>query len=340
MSGLIDASYHVGVLGLFSRLIKLYRTHFGLFWKVMIPVIIFSLLFDTVILFCFYKLFSSPSWAISISDGFTATTDFHRSFTFIFSTYSTLFLWFALSLLVLTSSRLFRGNNVSINDIWQQTYLKMRSIIGAGFILFMWSLVIAFTFLLLYWVLGLIFSYDSTLMITIFGIIIVLFYFFVRWSLVHQGIMIEDLTAVRAFRRSSELVRGRWFKFFGRFLLLAWISTVFTNILTAITLLLLSFAAPELLPIRDRLLSGEFFTLLVGIPISFTYNNFTFTLGNITMDLTFTPRFWITFTVLLVHTFTYAIMVPLWAILTTHLYYEQTGKVADNGENSANLITV
>lgn len=40
-------------------------------------------------------------------------------------------------------------------------------------------------------------------------------YFMVKWSLYNQGIIIENLSAVAAFRRSSEFVRGTWGQFFG-----------------------------------------------------------------------------------------------------------------------------
>ena len=340
MLGLTEDRYPVGVFKLFSRLIRFYRSHFGLFWLVMIPVIIFGLIIDLVMFFCFYNLFPYPSWDFSISDGFTATSEFSWNITFTFSSFLLIFLWFALSMFVLLSSYLFRGTNVSFQDIWQQTYRRKGTIFGAGFILAVWCFAIVFIWLFLNGLLGLVVNYYSLMMLNILGFFVVLIYFFVRWSLIHQGIMIEDLTAVRAFRRSSELVRGNWFRFFGKYLLLAWITAVLSNILMVITLLLLSFAAPELLPIRDKLVSVEFFTLLFGIPFFFTYMGFSFSLGNITLDLSFTPRFWITFIVLLVNTLTYAVMVQLWGILTTHLYYEQVRRENDNGEISENPIAV
>lgn len=180
---------------------------------------------------------------------------------------------------VLMSSYFFRGTNVSFQDIWQQTYRRKGTIFGAGFILTVWCVAIVFVWLFLNGLLGLVVNYNSPVMLNLLGFFVVLIYFFVRWSLIHQGIMIEDLTAVRAFRRSSELVRRNWFRFFGKYLLLAWITAVLSNILMVITLLLLSFAAPELLPIRDKLVSVEFFTLLFGIPFFFTYKGFSFSLA-------------------------------------------------------------
>lgn len=137
-------------------------------------------------------------------------------------------------------------------------------------------------------------------------------YFVARWSLYHQSIIIENLSAIAALRRSSELVRGTWGRLIGIYLLFAWASAVITTALLSLTVLLLSFATPEFEMVREGLLSAKFFTLLWG------------SFPEITLDSP--PSFWVLVVLGIATALIHAILAPIWALLTTHLYMERAGQ--------------
>lgn len=87
-----------------------------------------------------------------------------------------------------------------------------------------------------------------------------------------------------------------------------------TSILLGLTLVLLSFAVPEFIPMREILLPGKF--------ISF------FFFGYAEIILENTPNFSTIGAVVGVQTLVYAILAPIWAILTTHLYMERVDEHA------------
>ena len=62
---------------------------------------------------------------------------------------------------------------------------------------------------------------------------------FIRWSLFAEACMLDDLSATRAMRRSSELVRGRWWRTFG-FTVLVDTLAVLSGPLLGVGLLLLT----------------------------------------------------------------------------------------------------
>jgi ABC-type sugar transport system permease subunit len=62
---------------------------------------------------------------------------------------------------------------------------------------------------------------------------------FIRWSLFAQACMLEDLSANRSLRRSSELVRGRWWRTLG-FTALVDVLAVLSGPLLGVGLLLLT----------------------------------------------------------------------------------------------------
>lgn len=136
-------------------------------------------------------------------------------------------------------------------------------------------------------------------------------YFMVKWSLYNQGIIIEKLSAVAVLRRSRELVQGAWGWFFGMYLLLVLVTMVFTTTVLGLTLLLFSVAVPEFAPMREVLQSGRFFSLFFG--------------GYAGITLESAP-IWAIGVMVGVNTLIDATFAPVWAILTTHLYMERSGR--------------
>lgn len=320
----------VSVSELFRNKLRLYQNHLSLFGKVMLPIFILSLILDISYYCGICYVFPNSTWEVSTSNGLTVYTDLTHSLNFQFSSFISIFTWFALSMLVLTTYKLYRGYNVSFQEIWQQSLQKKGTIFGAGLL----CVVVVISFLIFLLVLSGLIGFT----LTIIGFFSFFIYFGVRMCLVHQCIIIENLTTLKAFQRSSELINGNFLKFFGRLLLLLWISNLLFNSFLALTLFIISFISTDLVPIRESILSGEFLTLFYGIPISFYTNDINLSVGNISMSFPETPSFWIIAVISLVKTFVYALLTPLWAILTTHLYLEQTEGGEISGETHVEAI--
>ena len=331
MIGATDNTFaqHGGLIPVVSRC---YRDNSGLLWRIMLPVIFFSFLLDTVILYGFYHNTANTLWVVSTSDGFSITRSFQTgafTLTFTFTSFIALLLWPAIYPLILAVFRIHRGMNVTVRDVWRHTFGRIRSILAAYLLLMVYCAIPLVPLLLLLWgfksFVGLI-----IVIVLIFACIIV--YFAVRWSLYHQGIIIEGLSALAAFRRSAELVRGRWWWFFRKYLFLLWVSGVLGSVLFALTLLLLSVAEPEFVPIREALLSGRFFQLLWGIDARFTFDGMEIAFGNVDMILAGIPSFWAIGVIVVIKAFLYAALAPVWAILTTYLYLERIGELELTGK--------
>ena len=312
--------------GLIATIFRDYRNHFGLFWRVMLPLIVVSLLF-TVALLLFFK-FQSPEsqWIFSTSDGssrkIASTFDVSRgisqpssrsagvhwkiSFTAL-TLYPQLgLLWLAMCPLAFAIVQYRNGVNITFRVSWQRTLRSTVSILGVWIVLWLLSLGVFGAGMLLIIVVP---GFPSLFMPLLFTILVA--YFVVKWSLYHQGIIIENLSAIAALRRSGELVRGAWGRLIGIYLLFAWASTVITTTLLSLTVLLLSLAVPEFEMVREAFPSAKFFTLLWG------------SFPEIILDST--PSFWVLAVLGIVTVLAHAILAPIWALLTTHLYMERAG---------------
>ena len=239
--------------GLVPAIFRAYRNHFGLFWRVMLPVIIASLIFN-IALFLFFKLgVPEAQWTFSTSAGIIARSSsiFDRSsgtfqpspeptgvqtaVGFNGSSFSIGFLWLAMCPLAFIIVHRYRGINVTSGEVWQRTRRKAVSILGTCILMLLatggpfivLTLIMAgFTeFLIQDLPTG--FPTPFILLMLIAGVVAV--YFLVKWSLCNQCVIIENLPAVAALRRSGELVRGKWGQFFGMYLLLALVAMALTR---------------------------------------------------------------------------------------------------------------
>jgi len=301
----------------------------------MFPLIIVSLLFN-IALFLFFK-FGIPEtqWIFSTSEGLgtQALATFDRSSDTFFpsprptgvstgvkfsgSPFDIGFLWLAMCPLALIIVQHRRGVNVTAKNAWQHTRRKIVSILGVCSLLgLLWLGVgIVFGFLIVPAFLQLMVhdaSVDLFMLIFLCQFIagVATVCVVVKWSLCNQCVIVENLSAIAALRRSSALVRGAWGRFFGMYLLLALVTMVFTTTVLGLTLLLFSVAAPEFAPMREVLQSGKFFSLLFG--------------GYAKITLADAP-IWAIGVMVVVNTLIHATLAPIWAILTTHLYLERTG---------------
>ena len=312
--------------GLMSAIFREYRNYFGLFWRVMFPLIIVSLL-SIMGLILFFK-FGTPEsqWIFSTSDGSSRTitstidlssgtsqrssqsTGVHWKISFTALTlYPKLgFLWLAMCPLAFVIVQYRDGVNVTSRASWRRTLRKTVPILGAWIVLWLLGLGVFGAGMLLVLVLP---GFPSLFMLLLF--VIPVAYFVVKWSLYHQGIIIENLSTIAALRRSGELVRGAWARLISIYLLFAWASAVITTTLLSLTVLLLSIAVPEFEVVREAFLSAKFFAVLWG------------SFPEIILDST--PSFWVLAVLGIVTVLAHVILAPIWALLTTHLYMERAG---------------
>ena len=134
-------------------------------------------------------------------------------------------------------------------------------------------------------------------------------------SLYNPCLILEDNTIIGVFRRSHTLVSGARLRFFGIYLLTSWIASVITSVLLGTALLVFSIFIPDLAQIRAALFPLKFLILFIGGDIEVVLPQM---LG--------TP---VTIAILVVKGLVVTFFVPIWAILTTHLYLERSGVKAD-----------
>lgn len=315
--------------GLIATLFRGYWNDFGLFWRVMLPVIIVSLAFYSASLL-FSKLWiSEAQWTFSTSGEITAfsgSTGTHQSSLksmgvqttggFDGSAFDIGFLWFAMCPLTFIIVHQYRGTHATSGKAWRHTRRKLVSILGiwvlfgllatAAFFTIVIPILTGFSQVLIPYVP--VAPSTPILLLMIVGIPAV--YFLVKWSLYNQGIIIENLSAIAALRRSSELVRGKWWQFFGMYLLLVCGTMVFTTAVFGLTLLLFSVVAPEFVPLREILLSEKFFDLFFGVQVQITLQH---------------APVWAIAVMVVVNILIDALLAPIWALLTTHLYIKRAG---------------
>ena len=310
-----------------SRIFRDYRNNLGLFWRVMLPLIIINFL-----LLMGVFLLASPEmqWTMSTAGSLAAYTSSSESappvgiawgMQFGTSTHIGL-LWLAMCPLIFTIVQRRNGIELTFKAVWQRTLRKAVPILGAAFLIGIAVLGVPVIFGFLAFEIFFTEHVQSNAPTLVFvfacfiGVWFLLsLYYVVKWSLYNQGIMIENLSAIGALRRSSELVRGRtWWRFLGIYLLLGYGATVLTSLLLGLTIVSLSFAVPEFIPMREILLPQRFIRF--------------FFLGYAKIPLENAPNFWTIGAIVSVYTLVYAILAPVWASLTTHLYTERVDEHA------------
>ena len=301
---------------LISTIFRSYRKNFALFWRIMMPVIIFGFLFD-IGMSLLTILGAENLWHFDTSRGLFVSenpdsTGVQWGMIFFFHTFSVGWLWLTMCPLILAIVECRRGIEVTSRCVWRQAGNAAGPILAGAFLLWLLALPGFIAFLALTWK-GLDVPdspYFSSLSLGLLLIIGGIIYFAVNWSLYNQSIIIEDQqSTIASLRRSSELVRGVWGRAFGMYLLLALATMMLTSTILGLTLLLFSLTVPEFAPLREVLLSVKFLTLFVGGYARISFEN--------------APSFWTVGVMVLVNTLIHAFLAPVWAILTTHLYMER-----------------
>ena len=134
-------------------------------------------------------------------------------------------------------------------------------------------------------------------------------YLMVTLSLYNQCIIFENRSILDIFKRSYSLVKGVRLKFLFIYSLTAWIADLVSSVLMGSGLLVMSVFFTELAPIQDALTPLRFLSLFIGGDVAVTLPN----------QLDILP----TVLILIVRGIVFIVIVPLWAIVTTHLYNER-----------------
>ena len=352
----------VNTLGVFRRLaglagtiVTMYRHHFGLFWRIMMPVVFLVILFDIATFFRSVKIFEANDevikwveavkfgWNINTVTGISPTSGVSSRYepgvtwelSFnpkleIISDDAVIWIWhlnfrifeYSLLLLVLCPltfavAQLYHHQKITARAVWRQTRRRTWAILGANLLL---VLIVEAIPLLYNIALGLIPQHQPWYRISRFmlnpylymAIILLPCYFLVTFSLYNPCLILENKSALAVFRRSYEWVKGSWWRFFGIYFVTAWMASVITSVLFGFAFLALSAALPELARVRDALLPIRIFTLFLG--------------GDVEIGLQRLPSVSTTVAIVVVRGLISAFLVPIWAILTTHLYLERVNR--------------
>ncbi len=135
-------------------------------------------------------------------------------------------------------------------------------------------------------------------------------YLLVTLSLYNPCLILEDNSIIGIFRRSHNLVSGSRIQFLLTYLGTGWFAAVFTSVMFGGFLFVLSFMSVELSPIRSALTPLRFLTLFVG--------------GNVNVFLSELPNVLPTMLICVFRGLIATFLIPIWAIITTHLYLEKS----------------
>ena len=340
-----------------------YRKHWGLFWRIMLPIAIIATVLEVVVFFQsatrvekyidatfrentyttvgnvnttigVHPTISLPkndasaeasepavNWGVLPIPYFTSTArdgsiTWNWGINFrSFGEGPLILLLLTLCPLSLAVAQISRGStpqasvSLTARDIWRQTGRKFLGVLGASLLFVLITDAGTYLYLAILWLVR---AYrpihdsllDLVLIPYLFGC-----YFLVTLSLYNPCLILENNSIVGIFRRSHALVSGARLRFFGVYLLTGWIASVMTSVALGAVLLAFSMFTPDLAQVRDALPPLKFLSLFIG--------------GDIEIVLPQLLSVPVTVAVLVVKGLIATFLVPIWAILTTHLYFER-----------------
>ncbi len=211
---------------------------------------------------------------------------------------------------------------LTARDIWRQTGRKFLGVLGASLFFVLITDVGTYLYLAILWLVQAYRPLHESLSDLVlnpylsFGLFALLrCYFLVTLSLYNLCLILENTSIVGIFRRSHALVSGARLRFFGIYLLTGWIASVMTSVVLGAVLLAFSVFIPDLAQVRDALSPLRFLMLFIG--------------GNIEVVLPQLLSVPVTVAILIVKGLIATFLVPIWAILTTHLYFERVDAIEE-----------
>jgi len=172
---------------------SLYRNHFLLFLGIVAVYIVIGFGLDLISVSAVTSAEPSTSIVIAV---FTAIGSFIVSFLVVAG-------------LAYASALVYLDRDITAQDALQQAWRRFFTLLGSAVL---WGLVV------------------GGLFVTIIGIPFAI-YFSVRWGLYTLPVLFETTTARNALRRSTELVRGTWWRVFGIMLAVSVIAFMISFIL-------------------------------------------------------------------------------------------------------------
>ncbi len=326
--------------GITRTIVSMYRNHFGLFCRILLPVLILAILVDIALFFRTAEELPAEfkvGWNVNTVDGigtldisqrepgFDARFGFFPSVRLTREDGST-WIWsldlrnfrnvnyYSLLLLVLCPlslavAQLYGGQKITAREVWRHTGRSIWKVLGTNLllVLILDGLTIFFSFALRWFIPWAVFK-------SMFTITVAHTYFLVYVSLYNPCLMLEQHSVLSVFRRSYALVKGNWWRFFLIYLVTSWVASTLTSVLLGCALLTFSVFTPELSSIREILFPFNFFTLFLG--------------ANVDVSLANLPGVPTTVAILAARGLILACLVPIWAIVPTRLYLERATEEA------------
>lgn len=351
-------------------IVKLYWTHWALFWRIMLPVAIVAI---AVHIAQFFQLLSPSEKIIGNTSSrpvYTVTnnvntvsgiepTIFHTSKDLSTSPRSTprvrwtlypiprisstdsegvtwkweikfrsldytplILLLLTLYPLSIAVARLSRDSQVSdtaevtAREMWRQTGRKALTVFLVALFFVLITDVGSYLYLIISWLMhSQVWTFPFEFEFILFLQIVPHIYLLVTLSLYNLCLILENNSIIGIFRRSHAIVSGARLRFFGIYLLTGWIVSVITSVLIGAALLVFSAFIPDLAQVREALSPLRFLTLFIGADVEV-----------VLPQLLSVP---VTVAILIVRDLIATFLVPIWAILTTHLYLERSGMKPD-----------
>ena len=350
-----------------------YREHWGLFWRIMIPVVIIAIALEVVVFFHsvtrvekyiddtfrenvyttvgnvnttngIYPTISLPkkrvsaessepdvSWRILPIPYFTSTDSegitWEWGINFRSFDYSSLILLLlTLSPLSLAVARISRGSASQVptpltaRDMWRPTGRKVLAVLGTPLLFVLIVDAGSYFYIAISWLTRVYQPLhrlsDLVFNPYLFGVLLLVqCYFLVTLSFYNPCLILENRPIIGVLRRSHALVIGPGWRFFGIYLLTGWIASVITSVLLGAVLLAFSVFIHDLAQVRDALSPLRFLSLFIG--------------GDVEVVLPQLLSVPVTVAILIVKGLIATFLVPIWAILTTHLYFERVDAIKE-----------
>lgn len=325
--------------GIPRTIVSTYRSHFGLLWRIMLPVLLLSLCVDIALFFRAAeergKLAEfQVGWHVNTVNGIDIVALPQREpgrewrlgfFSAVRLTREggSAWIWsldlrnfrsvnyYSLLLIVLCPlSFAVAQQKITAKETWRHTRSKIWTVLGANLLLVLVldGISIFLSFALssrfLPWL-----GFASMFTVTVTHI-----YLLVCFSLYNPCLMLEQHSVLSAFRRSYALVKGNRRRFFLIYLVVSWGASTLTSVFLGFVLLTFSAFTQELSSVSEMLLPFNFFTLFFG--------------ANVEVNLAGLPSVPTTVAIVVARGLIFAFFVPLWAIVTTRLYLERVTEAA------------
>ena len=325
--------------GIPRTIVSTYRSHFGLLWRIMLPVLLLSLCVDIALFFRSAEERGKleefqVEWHVNTVNGIDIVELPQREpglewrpglFPAVRLTKEggSAWIWsldlrnfrsvnyYTLLLIVLCPlSFAVAQQKITAKEAWRHTRSKIWTVLGANLLLVLVldGISIFLSFALssrfLPWL-----GFASMFTVTVTHI-----YLLVCFSLYNPCLMLEQHSVLSAFRRSYALVKGNRCRFLLIYLAISWVASTLTSVFLGFVLLTFSAFTQELSSVSEMLLPFNFLTLFFG--------------ANVEVNLAGLPSVPTTVAIVVARGLIFAFFVPIWAIVTTRLYLKRVTEAA------------